>query len=232
MIQYLILLLIQVAPVWALNNSYLENVLNQNMLERVAEFKRRGSAAREFLRLTAQRRDASLNLRWRAITTMGRLDPVGYRSDLEKALRSNEWFVRNAAAIAIRNAGRDTAVSWSTRLLRDPALVVRTQAVRNLIDLDARETDSILWKMLFDKVNFRGDDGLWVRAHLAEAVAKFSGRHRVQDFRRLLNEDDERLHKWALIGLERATGMRIGDKQEPVAVRRRKWLSRLDGRAI
>lgn len=225
-------LIITVHAAWSVNSPNLELLLQKNMNERIAELKRAGSSAKPFLSRLAQRKEAGLSLRWRAITTMGRLDPVGFRADLEKALQSSEWFIRNAAAIAIRNADRGEAVNWSARLLRDPALVVRTQAVRNLIDLNARETEPILWKMLFEKMNFRGQDGLWIRAHLAEAVAKFSGRNRIQDFRRLLSEEDERLHKWAVLGLERSTGMRIGDKQEPVEVRRQKWLSRLEGEAI
>jgi HEAT repeat protein len=229
---HLMTFLIAGPPAWSMNFSRLEELLYKNMDQRIAQFRRGGHEAREFLRLTARRKDAGLALRWRALTTMGRLDPVGFRPDIEWALRSSEWFARNAAAIAIRNVERDVAVNWSVRLLRDPALVVRTQAVRNLIDLDARETEPLLWKMLFAKVNFRGQDGLWIRAHLAEAVAKFSSRRRVEDFRRLLSESDERLHKWAIQGLERATGMRIGDIGEPLEVRRRKWLSRLDGKAI
>lgn len=226
------LVALNIGPTWAVNVARFEALLNKPIEERVREFKRQGQPGFEFLKQAAARRDLGMNLRWRAITTMGKIDPIRFRADLEKAMTGPDWFARNAALIAIRNDGRDQSVKWSTKLLGDPALVVRTQAVRNLIDLGARETEPLLWKMLFQKQNFRGGESLWVRAHLAEAVAKFADRSRVKEFRRLLQDEDERLHRWAIIGLENSTGLKITDNSEAIENRRQKWLSRLGGESI
>ncbi len=228
----LLLLTLSSICVWATSQDNMQTLLNKPVQERVREFKNLGTLGYEFLRKTSHNRELGMNLRWRAITTMGRLNPKAFRSDIESALKNADWYLRNAGLIAIRNDDRQQAVLWSTRLLSDPALIVRTQAVRNLIDLDAHEIEPLLWKMLFDKRNFRGDQSLWIRAHLAEAVAKFAGPGRAQQFRRLLEDRDERLHKWAIKGVEKVTGLSLGHVSEALEVRRQKWLSRLSGESI
>jgi HEAT repeat protein len=140
--------------------------------------------------------------------------------------------MRNAALIALQTDERPRAVAWSIRLLEDKALVVRTQAVRNLIELNAREAEPILWQQIAAKRNFRGHESLWIRMHIAEALSRFAGQGRARQFRRLLMDNDERLHKWAIKGLENSTGMKLSSGKEPVDIQRQKWLARLGGDSI
>lgn len=195
--------------------------------ERVTRFREAGTKAYPFLSAMAFNPHATLQMRWRAITTMGRLDSAHFRADLERSLKDQEWFLRNAGLIALLNDDRKHAIQWSIRLLTDPALVVRTQAVRNLIALNASEAEPELWKGIFDRHNFKGKRSLWVRAHMAEALAKFAAPGRAKAFQKLLLDQDERLHKWAIIGLETSTGVQLSDRSEPVQIRRQKWLARL-----
>jgi len=129
--------------------------------------------------------------------------------------------------IALQSDTRERAVEGSTRLLTDPALVVRTQAVRNLIALNAVESEAVLWREMFSERNFRSGESLWVRGHIAEALAKFTGPGKSRSFQRLLLESDPRLHRWAVLGLEKTTGVKLTDAQESIESRRQKWLSRL-----
>jgi HEAT repeat protein len=195
--------------------------------QRVKQLESQKPQSYAFLRELANDKRAGLTTRWRAVTTMGRINANEFRQDLERALRSQEWFMRNAALIALQTDDRDQAVQWSARLLSDPALVVRTQAVRNLIQLGARETEAVLWRQIFAAQNFRGRESLWVRVHMAEALAKFSTQGHVRDFQRLLLDPDRRLHTWAILGLENSTGLKLGDKNVPLEIRRRQWLERL-----
>ncbi len=204
-----------------------DSFLNLPMQERVAQFKHWRAQSFPFLSRTAFDSKRGLQTRWRAITTMGRVDPVYFQKDLERALNNPEWFVRNAALIAIQSDEREKAVSWSMRLVTDPALVVRTQAVRNLVQLQARESEALLWQQIFAPRNFRGNQSLWVRVHMAQALAHFASRGAVKSFQRLLLDRDERLHKWAIVGLENATGFKVGEGKVPVEIRRQEWLERL-----
>ena len=206
-----------------------ESVLERPMVQRIEGFKKLGERGQKFLVKTAFDKNETLQTRWRALTTMGKLDPMRFRVELDRALNSREWFMRNAALIAILNDERPRALSWSVKMLDDKALVVRTQAVRNLIGLHGQEAEGELWKQMFDRRNFRRDESLWIRAHIAEALARLAHPQpaRAKDFQRVLMDRDERLHRWAVLGLETTTGMKLSDNKESVDIRRQKWLARL-----
>ena len=204
-----------------------DSIMRMTMQRRVSELKKQSHAAARYLRDTAFSENESLENRWRAVVTMGRMDPVHFRESLNQALQSRDWFMRNAALIALQTDERQRAVSWSARLLADKALVVRTQAVRNLVLLEAKETEPLLWKAIASPVNFSGEQSLWIRESIAEALARFAVKGRNKAFEGLLLDRDERLHKWAIAGLEASTGLKMSGDDEPVEIRRQKWLSRL-----
>jgi len=204
-----------------------ESLLARPIDQRVTAFSALKDKGFKFLSQTAFDKKEALQTRWRAITTMGRLDAALFRKQIDQALTSGEWFVRNAGLIALLSDDRSRAIQWSQSMLRDSALMVRTQAVRNLLALNARESEPALWAALYDRSNYKGRESLWIRAHVAETLAKFSGPGRAKDFERMLLDEDIRLHKWAVNGLESATGMRMSDVKEAVEIRRQKWLARL-----
>ena len=212
----------------ALASPEMQILLTQPIDTRVREFKAlKNEGGYAFLSRMAFDKHNGLQTRWRAITTMGRLDAKGFQKDLDRALSSSEWYMRNAALIALQTDERPRAIKMSLKLIDDPALVVRTQAVRNLIQLDARETEPKLWEKIFSHKNFRGQESLWVRVHLAEALANFASPGHIKSFQRLLMDPDERLYKYAIQGLENTTGIKLGGKDLPVSVRRQQWLNRL-----
>lgn len=204
-----------------------ETALGYSLEGRLRAFGKDPKKSYPALALLATDPHLSIQSRWRAVVTMGRLNAKAFRAELDKALNSKEWFMRNSALIALQTDERERAVYWSTKLLTDPSLMVRTQAVRNLIGLDAREAEPILWQQLQAKHNYRGEQSLWIRAHIAEALSRFAMKGRARHFQNLLLDRDERLHKWAIIGLESVTGYKMSDRKEPVEVKRQKWLSRL-----
>lgn len=208
------------------------SLLGKPMPERIQAFRQEPKISYQKLIETAFDEQKPLQIRWRSLTTMGLLDARYFQKHLEKALVSKEWFVRNAALIAVLNAPRDEAVKWSIHLLGDPSLMVRTQAVRNLVGLEAREAESSLWRQIWNKSNFRGKESLWVRAHIAEALGRLAHPGNPQPFLRLILDPDERLHKWAILGLEKTTGYKLSHSQEPVEVQRQKWLARLGADTI
>lgn len=202
-------------------------LLGKPMPERLETLRKSPPSVYEQLAKTAFDTNQNLQIRWRAITTMGPLNAHHFQRDLEKALKSKEWFLRNAGLIAILSAPRDVALKWSMDLLKDSSLMVRTQAVRNLVGLDAREAEAVLWGEMWDKKNFRGSESLWIRAHIAEALARMADRGNPKSFQRLIMDPDERLHRWGIMGLEKRTGFKLSHKQEAVEVQRQKWLARL-----
>src|SRR5690606_4546190 len=76
-----------------------------------------------------------MELRWRALTALPMLDSERAKPYLEKALEHSEWFMRNAALLGLKSYDSEFSLHWSLKLLKDPALVVRTAAVDNLAEL-------------------------------------------------------------------------------------------------
>lgn len=220
------------ASIWAEPLVSMDSLLEQPMARRLEQFKAQGLKGQEFLKRAAFDPLNPLQIRWRAVTTMGRWDALRFRQELDKALTSRDWFMRNAALIALQNDERARAIAWSVKALDDAALVVRTQAVRNLIELNAVETEPRLWKEVFAQKNFRFGESLWIREHIAEALARFNLPNRSANFHRLLQDEDSRVYKWAIRGLENNVGMKMTATNESLEVRRQKWLSRLGSGAI
>lgn len=204
-----------------------ESGLQLPIESRVQVFRQNASKGFVFLSKTAFDSGESLTTRWRALTTMGRLNAQAFRKEIDRALKSPEWFMRNAALIALLSDERDRAVEQSMRLLGDPALIVRTQAVRNLIALNANEAEAKLWAEIHNRRNFKGRESLWIRAHLAEALSRLARPGQAKAFQALLLEEDWRLHPWAIRGLEKSTGWKLGAANESTEVRRQQWLARL-----
>jgi hypothetical protein len=202
-------------------------LLGKPMPERLQTLKQSPQTGYQQLSKIAFDESQNLQIRWRAITTMGPLDPLYFKPDLEKALKSKEWFLRNAGLISVLNTSRNEAMKWSVELLKDSSLMVRTQAVRNLVGLQAKEAEAILWSEMWDKKNFRGRESLWIRAHIAEALARMADPGNPRSFQRIIMDPDSRLHKWGIMGLEKRTGFKLSHKQEPVEIQRQKWLARL-----
>ncbi len=182
----------------------MEGNLRRPLRDRVGIFHHMGDQAYEILSSMVFAENLSLQTRWKAVTTLGRLNFTKAKPILEKALRHNEWFIRNAALIASRNGDRAFALAWSERLLQDSALVVRTAAVQNLVELNAKELGPVLWERLFAQENFKGGQSLWIRHHIAKALVLLGVQGEVKDWRRLLQDQDERLHSWALQGIVRS----------------------------
>lgn len=135
-------------------------------------------------------RQKSLEVRWRAVTVLGRVHAKNSQSMLEKALHSREWFMRNAALVVLPYGDRKWARSWAEKLLSDPALVVRTAAVQALRQLHATESRMLLWKKLNDRENFHRGQPLWVRRHIIETLEQFSNSEDENRFKLAINDQD------------------------------------------
>lgn len=169
----------------------------------------------------------SVDVRWRSLVALANLSAKTYRWEIEGALKSKDWFMRNAGLVSIMHDERDRAVDWSRKMINDPALVVRTQAVKNLIQLEADSAREEIWSSVYSKINYRKSNSLWIRIYMAKALALWARPQDEKRFLRLLMDRDRAIQQWAVYGLEHSTGIRVSDPGEPISVQRQKWLSRL-----
>lgn len=165
----------------------------------------------------------SMDNRWRSVTAAGRIGGEHARPELERALKAKEWYMRNAALVAMTQIDRETTIRWARALLSDKALVVRAAAVEALGELKDAESSTLLWQKLYAKENYKGQQSLFIRRRILEALAKTEPRGREGKFIEALSDKDESLHPVAVFALEKMTQKRFGTMKEPVRAKRVYW---------
>lgn len=213
------------SPISAKSDRYLsvKEALLLPMENRASALKAHGSKGEAALAALMFDQTASMDLRWKAITSAGLLGSQSLKSQIQKALVAKEWFVRNAALVALESIDRNEAKIWAKKFLDDKALVVRSAAVETLARLEDRTAASILWKKLSAKENFRGNQSLWIRKQITTALASLDKSESHGRFIDLLEDNDEGVQEAAVKALEVRTGQQLGSDKEPVKFKRAYW---------
>jgi HEAT repeat protein len=162
--------------------------------------------------------------RWKALHLGASLKGAAAKVDLDKALKSNEWFMRNAALVGIEKLYPKEAQKAARGLLQDKALVVRSAAVeviRRNLDDEARD---LFWDELEKSYNFRNKQSLWVRAQIVEALAQAPEKREMPIFAKLLRDKDTRLHYFSILALEKISNKKLGTTKSTLAQKRDLWL--------
>ena len=156
--------------------------------------------------------DQPMNLRWRALMAASEARGEKATDDLLKAGSHDQWFMRNAALVALKEVNPDQATKLAQKLVKDKALVVRSAAVLVLEENSAPEIRELLWAELDQSYNFKNSESLWIRHQIVEALAKNPKMQELKQFAKLLSDKDVRLQSPAIQGLEKITGVRLGSE--------------------
>ena len=189
------------APMKDKNFDGVKMALQLPLENRIRALKLQGPQYFQRLKEIASSDSETMEVRWRAITAMGRMQPTASRPILDEFLQSDKWFLRNAAAVVLHYGERKWAVDWAKKLLNDKALVVRTGAVEALKKMNAIEAEQNLWSALYAEENFKGGKSLWIRKHIAETLSGFAHSGQQRAFVKILQDRDKRLHPFALKAL-------------------------------
>ncbi|HEX4922480.1 MAG TPA: HEAT repeat domain-containing protein [Bdellovibrionales bacterium] len=194
----------------AIAPSAVESALSKKSVERIATLRSKGPKMYRDLHKVAFDESQPYQIRWRALMSMAWMGQKESVRDLERALSSKDWFMRDGGLIALSKVEPTKGRVWARKLLADPALVVRTTAVKTIRELNDTESEARLWEELYRKNNYRGTQSLWVRRHIAEALADFSSKGTEMKFAALLDDSDRSLHEPAMRALEKLTGKNPG----------------------
>lgn len=110
--------------------------------------------------------------RWSAMMSMTQFKGEKSISDLKKLAQQKEWFLKNAALLALKKVKPTEAVALAKKLLNDKALVVRSMAVEVLKDNLTEDSRKLLWSEIDKPYNFRGHQSLWIRKQMISALAE------------------------------------------------------------
>ncbi len=160
--------------------------------------------------------EEKMPVRWKALVSLARLYPEKSLPLVQKALRSPVWFLRNAGLIAMEIINPTEGVRWAGHFLNDSSLVVRTAAVNMIKKHKASQYKVQLIGKLNASDSFYKNKSLWIRHHIASALADFCEPGEEKMFISFLQDPDERLHPSAIGALEKLTGktFRASDDEE------------------
>lgn len=155
----------------------------------------------------------SMRLRWRALMLAAENRRDKATPDLLKAANHKQWFMRNAALVALAEVNEPEAQKLAKKLVKDKALVVRSAAVDILQKNVRPEVRDLLWDEMNQKYNFRNKESLWIRSQIVEALALKPADHELKIFSKFLYDKDRRVQSAAVLGMEKLTGVKLGEAQ-------------------
>lgn len=158
-----------------------------------------------------------MSMRWRALMSAADAKGKESTSDILIAANSKDWFMRNAALVALAEINPAESTKLAQKLLKDKALVVRSAAVEVLAKDVSSESRELLWKELEQEYNYKNAQSLWIRYQIVTVLAKKPQDKELKTFAKLLTDADIRVQMPAVKGLEKLTGVVLGEGKEKVS---------------
>lgn len=222
---FLILIFVSSSVIAAIpkQNTSLEKILAKQTSEKFNELKKQGPEVYAKLKNIAFNNDKHLAMRWQAFMAMVRLGEKESLPEIQQALESKDWFLKNAALRVAVHFDESLAYKAAVKNLADNALVVRSEAVKALAKIKKPESSDKLWEELYSKSNYMKNQSLWIRKDIITALSEFSPKGTEEKFIKVLSDSDSTLFGPAIQGLERLTGFKLGDKDMPPVYKRYLW---------
>lgn len=173
----------------------------------------------------SQTEKKSMQVRWKALTLAAYLKKNKAMPELEKALKSKEWFMRNAGLVAIQSFDARKAEMAAKDLIKDKALVVRSAAVE-VLGAGAgmtQATRDLFWEEMNANYNFRQKQGLWVREQILEKLAQNPEKNEMPLFVKALKEEPK-MHATAIVAMEKIAQTKLGKANTTIEQKRKLWI--------
>lgn len=149
-----------------------EDILSMPEQNRFQVAEKRTDLYNDFVQIAFDKKQ-STDMRWKALTVAAAIKKEKSHNEMLKALKSDEWFMRNAALVAIRTYSTELAHQAGLQSLSDKALVVRSAALKNLKGQLSTKERERLWKEYQAGYNFRNGQSLWVRSEILQILSKY-----------------------------------------------------------
>ena len=133
-----------------------------------------GTQAVQPLLSLAQNRALADHERYIALMGAAKLGGKATGANMVPLLADQSWMIRNGALRALTAIRASEASSAALRLLRDPALVVRLEAVDVLAQLKPAGSEAALLEALQSRANYHGGRAQWVPQRALAALVKLN----------------------------------------------------------
>lgn len=155
----------------------------------------------------------SMGTRWQGLIAMSEIGGREALDDLSRAYVSKDWYMRNAALIAVKNINNEVSERWALSLMKDRALVVRSAAVKVISESSLAKHRKLFWQELQASYNFKQQQSLWIRYEILQSLAKNPLDEERKEFVHILKTDtDLEIQRIACLGLEKLTGLKLGNE--------------------
>ncbi len=155
-----------------------------------------------------------MGARWAALLKAGELASAEEVDQIRTFSTNKEWYMRNAAMVALSKLNTEYAVDEAKKLVKDKALVVRSAAVDMLATKYTLENRNILADELSKKYNFKGKQSLWIRPQIMKHLATRASSDDRAFFARYLFDQDDSIGEMAAMTLEKITDVRFTGKNQ------------------
>lgn len=166
-----------------------------------------------------------IHQRWTALRVIGRINhPKGYEP-LVAMLKNHHPIMRISATIALGDMGADEASLEIMELVeKDPALVVRSAAIKTLGRLKSKDALPVLEKAFFAENNYLNGRSLFIRRHVVEALGNIQSPDATGLLIKALDDKDQSIGPVAILSLQQITGIMFkADNKSSMAGQWKDW---------
>ena len=161
----------------------------------------------------AANQNLNMNSRWTSLIRSVEYAEKEHLDEVRKFTQDKEWYMRNAALIALVKADKDLAIIEAKKLIKDKALVVRSAAVEVLFQNFNEEHKKILIGEMDQGYNFNKKKSLWIRRQIIDKLSLNSDSGDRSFFVKYLFDDDKSVAQISAKSLEKITGTQLQSKK-------------------
>ncbi|MBC7466183.1 MAG: hypothetical protein H7256_09330 [Bdellovibrio sp.] len=176
----------------------------------------------------AQNTSLPMSARWQSLIKAAEQAGPQQIPEIAAFAKSNDWFMRNAALVALEKINAGYAIDQAKILVQDKALVVRSAAVDMLAKKNSLEIKRIFAEELSKPYNFSGNQSLWIRPQIMKVLAATASSEDRQFIARHLFDSDKKVAALSASALEKISAIRFEDKNKVQSwqnyVKKNRWL--------
>lgn len=178
--------------------------------------------------LTASNTKLNMNSRWSSLVKAAEFADKQQLEEIKKFSADKDWYMRNAAIVALNKVNRDAAIAEARKLLTDKSLVVRSAAVEIVAQRMNLENKKALTEEVDKGYNFNKKSSLWIRMQILQKISEVAVSSDREIFVKNLFDNDPKISDLCAHTLEKITGKVLEPKRFvenwKAVVKENKWM--------